>query len=84
MKPLAETNWQFEDTVIGSQDDYISSGVQDRRADLAVVEMLLHNLPCLFRQRPVKIFRNVVPDVFAIYYQGHHLLFGVRASTVFG
>ncbi len=82
VKSFPETNRKFEDSIIGSQDDDIARGVQNGGADIAVIQMLLHGIPRFVTQRSVQIFRNVVPNVLAIYNHESHLLFEVR-FTVF-
>jgi hypothetical protein len=66
MEALAETNRQLKHTIIGSQDDDVSRGIQNRRANFAVFEVLLNHCARFFRQCLIEIFGDVVPDVFAI------------------
>jgi hypothetical protein len=41
MKPLTETQWQLEDSFVSGEDQTISSGIQNCRADLTVFQMFL-------------------------------------------
>ena len=66
MKQFAEANRKFEDAIVGSQDDHVTRGVQNGRADLAVIQVLLHRVPRFVGERTIQIFRNVVPNVLAI------------------
>ena len=66
VQSLAETNRQLKNTIIGSQDDDVSRGIQNRRANFAVFEVLLNHCARFFRQCLIEIFGDVVPDVFAI------------------
>jgi hypothetical protein len=82
VKPFTETNREFEDAIVGSQDDHVARRVQNGRADLAEIEMLLHSLTRLVGKRSIQVFRNVVPNVFAIYDHGSQLLFDVRFTVL--
>ena len=81
VKPFAETYRKFEDAIIGSQNDHVARGVENGRADLAVIQVLLHRVPRFLGERSIQIFRYVVPNVFAIYDHGSHLLFDVRFTV---
>src|SRR5215472_13829293 len=81
MQTLTEANGQFKNAVIGGQDDDIASRVQYRRADLAVIEVVLHGPPGLFGYSPIQIFGDVVPNMFAIYNHGSHLRFDFRVAV---
>ena len=82
MKQFAEANRKFEDAIVGSQDDHVALGVQNGRADLAVTQVLLHRVPRFVGERTIQIFRNVVPNVLAIYDHGSHPLFGARFTVL--
>jgi hypothetical protein len=78
MQSITEANRQFKDTIVGGQNKLHYAwgpGSPSRsRSDRGAFEQL----PGLLRQRPIQILGDVVPDVFAIYDHGGHLLFDVR------
>ena len=82
VKPFAETYRKFEDAIIGNQNDHVARGIENGRADLAVIQVLLHRVPRFVGKRSIQIFRNVVPNVFAIYEQKSHLVFDVRFTVL--
>jgi hypothetical protein len=73
MKPLTETQWQLEDSFVSSEDQNISGGIQNRRANLTVFQMFLDFVSFRIFQVIVEVTRDVIPDVFAIYNQENHL-----------
>jgi hypothetical protein len=75
VKAFAKADRQLEDAIIGYQDDHVTCGVQNGRANLAVIQVLLHRVPRFVGKRSIEIPRNVVPNVLAIYNHGSHLLF---------
>jgi hypothetical protein len=42
MEPLTEADGEFKDTLICRENEDIARGVQDGRADFAVLQMFLH------------------------------------------
>jgi len=66
MKAIAEAEGQLEDAVVGGEDEDISRGVEDGRADLAVFEVVLHLFEGLGREGAIEVAGDVVPDVFAL------------------
>src|SRR5213075_1101753 len=66
MQPLAVAHRQFERTVIRSQDQNISSRIQDRRTNFAVFQVPLDIFAHLGVDASVDIFRNAFPHVFAV------------------
>jgi hypothetical protein len=77
MQAFAEANRQLKHAFIRSKDDDVASGVQNGRADLAVLEMLLNIQPNILRQCGIQIVGDVTPNVFAFYNHGSHLVFGL-------
>jgi hypothetical protein len=55
MQAFAEANRQLKHAFIRSKDDDVASGVQNGRADLAVLEMLLNIQPNILRQCGIQI-----------------------------
>jgi len=41
VKPFTEAQWHLEDSFVSSEDQNISGGIENRRANLTVVEMVL-------------------------------------------
>jgi hypothetical protein len=81
MKPLTETQWQLEDSFVSSEDQTISSGIQNCRANLTVFQMLLDIVSFRSSQVIVEVTRDVLPDVFAIYNQENHPRFGLTCFS---
>ena len=77
MQAFAEANRQLKHAFIRSEDYDVASGVQNGRADLAMLKVLLNILPNLLRQCSIQIVGDVTPNVFAFYNHGIHLLFGL-------
>ena len=77
MQAFAEANRQLKHAFIRGEDDDVASGVQNGRADLAVLKVLLNIQPNFLRQRGIQIVGDVTPNVFAFYNYGSHLLFGL-------
>ena len=75
MKPLTEAQWQLEDSFVSREDQNISSGIKNRRANLTVFQVFLDFVSFRSFQAIVKVAGDVLPDVFAIYNQGNHLRF---------
>jgi hypothetical protein len=55
VKPFAETSRELEHPIIGNQNDYVASGVENCRADLAMIKVLLDNASRLFGKSGVQI-----------------------------
>ena len=81
MKPLTETQWQLEDSFVRGEDQNISSGIQNCRANLTVFQMFLDFVSFRSFQVIVEVTRDVLPDVFAIYDQGNHLRLGLTCFS---
>ena len=81
MKSLTETQWQLEDSFVSCQDQNISSGIQNCRANLAMLQMFLDFVQFRSFQATVEVARDVLPDVFAIYNQGNHLRLGLTCFS---
>jgi len=81
MKPLTETQWQFEDSFVSREDQNISSGIQNRRANLTVFQMFLNFVSFRMLKVIVEITGDVIPDMFAIYNQGNHLRSGLACFS---
>ena len=77
MQALAEANRQLKHAFIRGEDDDVARGVQNGRADLAVLEMLLNIQSNVLRQCSIQIAGDVTPNVFAFYNDGSHLLFAL-------
>jgi hypothetical protein len=65
MQPVAEAHRQLKHAIICSQHQNVARGIEDGRADLAVLQMLLDLLFRLRRQRIIQIIGDVVPNMFA-------------------
>jgi hypothetical protein len=66
MQPLAVANRQFEDAVVRYEDKDIAGGIEDSRADFAMLEVFLHTVPRLRVERVIQIAGDVVPDMLAL------------------
>ena len=76
MEAFAEASRQFKYAFIRSEDDDVTSGVENGRADLAMLKVLLNIQPDVLRQCGIQIVRDVIPDVLAFYDNVSHLRFG--------
>src|ERR1700679_766131 len=76
MEALAVTEGELVDAVVGGEDEDVARGVQDGRADLADLEMLLDGGQHFGVEGVVEIAGDLLPDVFALYDHGNHLRFG--------
>jgi len=63
VQAFAIAHRQLEDALIGSQDEDVPRGIQDGGADLAVLEMLLHEFARFGREGVVEKFGDAIPDV---------------------
>src|SRR5260370_39447833 len=81
MKTRAEDQLQFKHSFVSCEDQDISSGIQDRRANLTVFQMFLDFVSFRSFQVIVEVTRNVLPYVFAIYNQGNHLRLGLTCFS---
>jgi|SRR5271170_2325054 len=65
MQALTEVEWQFENTIIGHENDDVACGVDDGGADFAVREMAFDICTNLSVEGVVNVFGDAVPDVAA-------------------
>jgi hypothetical protein len=66
VQALTESDRQFEDQIVGCQDQDIASRIQHSRTDFAMIEVALHVISHLRRQRIVKIPGDAVPNMLAV------------------
>ena len=52
METFTKANGQLEDTVIRRENNDVACRVQDRRTNLAVLQVLLHSIPSLLGRVP--------------------------------
>src|SRR5215472_5758049 len=72
MKPAAETCGEFEDTVVGNENDNVAGGIEHCRANLAGLKVAFDALAQFGVQLVVNVRRDVLPDVFAIDSHARH------------
>jgi len=77
MQPLTIAEGELIDTFVCGEDEDISRRVEDRRANLAKLEVFLHLLQDFRRQVIIKIAGDVIPDMLAIYNHENHPRFGL-------
>src|SRR5208283_3192774 len=66
VQALAVADGQFIGAVVGSENQHIARGIQNRGAHFAVFQVLL-DLPAHFRRNLlIEIFRDVFPNAFAL------------------
>ena len=73
MQALAVTQREFESALARGQDQDVSSGVHDRRAEFAVVKMYLYVRQYLGIERSIQLAGDVFPNELAFYNHGNHL-----------
>ena len=81
MQAFAIAHWQLEDALIGGENEDVPSGVEDGGANLAVLEMLLHELAHFGRQGVIEEFGDAIPDVFAVDHHGNLFRLGAKGLS---
>jgi|SRR5580704_823726 hypothetical protein len=66
MQSFTEAKWQFKDAIVCSQNEDVARGVEDRRAYLAMRQMLFYLREQVGIKCSIQITRDVRPDVFAL------------------
>src|SRR6202035_4080735 len=66
MQPLAESSGNFKDAIVGHKHNHVACRVQDRGANLAVLQVTVDFYAQDGVHIPVDIRRDVLPDMTAI------------------
>jgi hypothetical protein len=67
VEPVAEASRQLEDPIVRSQDEDVTSGIENGGTYLAMLKVPLHKFFGRRSQRIVQIAGDEVPDVLALY-----------------
>ena len=70
MEALAEADWEFEGAVVGGENDDVAGGIENGRADFAVLEVAFNVGAEFDRDTVVNVVGDVSPDVFAVQFHG--------------
>jgi hypothetical protein len=81
VQTFAIAHRQLEDALIGGEDKDVPRGVENGGANLAMLEMLLHELARFGREGVIEKFGDAIPDLFAVDHQGNLLRFGASRRS---
>src|SRR5258708_13241691 len=70
MQSLAVAYRQLKRAVIGWEDQNVAGGIQNRRADLAMLQVPLNLHAQFWRDAVVNVVGDVCPNVFAVQFHG--------------
>src|ERR1700712_65996 len=76
MQSLTKSKRQCKDALIRRKDKNVPRGVQNRRADLTVLQMFLDPFQYFWSKCAIEIAGDMLPYMFALYNHGNHLRFG--------
>jgi hypothetical protein len=74
MQALTESKRQLKDALICSEYQDVASGVEYRRANFAMFQVLLYLFQLLSRESSIQKTGDMLPNVFAVYNHGNHFL----------